>query len=104
MTSLLIVDEDTAARTIRALADARTRCISPVVALNQAGLLLTDHLACHIRADVLTSAADTIRATRVRTLVEERLLPKDPTPAVVIKAVADRIEWLAGRAKEGGFR
>lgn len=104
MSMLRIVDEETAARTIVALQQARTRCVSPVVALDQAGLLVTDDLACQIRHDVLVNTSAAVRNTRVKSLIEARLMPKDPTPAVVVKAVADRLEYLADLAKKGEFR
>lgn len=101
---MLPVDEATAVAVIKALQDARVRCVSPVVALDRAGLLVTDSLAAGIRHDVLINTSAAIRNTRVKSLIEARLIPKEPTPAVVIKAVADRLEHLADMAKRGEFR
>lgn len=98
------VDQTTAALVIGALTTARTRCMSPVAALNQAGLLLTDRQAGLIRHDTLMNAAEAVRNTRIKALQEAGLLAKEPTPAVVAKAIAGRLEWLAEQAKRGEFR
>lgn len=98
------VDQTTAALVIGALQNARTRCMSPVAALNQAGLLLTERQARLIRHDTLINAAEAVRNTRIKALQEAGLLSKEPTPAVVAKAIADRIDWLAEQAKRGEFR
>lgn len=98
------VDEETAALVVKQLQWARTRCISPVLALHHAGLLVTDELACNIRHDVLTNAAEAVRSTRINALHAARLIPKDPTPATMIKVIADRLDFLAQQAKTGGFR
>ena len=98
------VDDETAALVIKQLQWARTRCISPVLALHQSGLLVTDEMACGIRHDVLVNTAEAVRNTRVNALHAARLIPKDPTPATMIKAIADRLDFLAQQAKTGGFR
>ena len=98
------VDEATAALVIAALQRARARCISPVLALDQAGLLMTESLARGIRRDTLINTAEAVRNTRVRALREEGLIPRDPTPAVLLKVVADRLEFLAVQAERGDFR
>lgn len=98
------VDEATAARVILALQRARVRCISPVLALDQAGVLMTDNLARGIRRDTLINTAEAVRNTRVLALHREGLIPRDPTPAVLMKAVADRLEYLAAQAEKGEFR
>lgn len=98
------VDETTAALVIGALQTARTRCISPVAALDRAGLLMTEHSACMVRHDVLINTAETVRNTRMRALHQARLMPRDATPAQVAKAIADRIEILAAQAKRGEYR
>lgn len=98
------LETTTAGLVIATLQGARTRCISPALALHQAGLLMTEDLANRIRHDTLTNAAEAVRNTRVRNLQAARLLSKDPTPAVVIKAVADRLDWIAEQAKRGEFR
>lgn len=98
------VDEVTAAEAIKTLQWARTRCISPVLALHQSGLLVTDELACNIRHDVLANTAEAVRRTRINALHQAKLIPKDPTPATMIKVIADRLDYLAERAKMGEFR
>lgn len=94
----------TAALVVGCLQRARTRCISPALALHQAGLLMTDDLANHVRHDTLLNAAEVIRKTRIRDLHAAGLIPREPTPAVVVKAIADRLDWLAGMAEQGDFR
>ena len=98
------VDDETAALVIKTLQVARTRCISPVLALHQSGLLVTDELACGIRHDTLANAAEAVRNTRINALHAAKLIPKDPTPATMIRVIADRIDFLAEQAKTGGFR
>jgi len=98
------VDTPTADRVVQALRDARLRCQSPVHALNQAGVLMTDHLAQNIRADVLENTAELIRHTRIKNLYAAGLIPKDPTPAVMVKVIADLVADLALKARKGEYR
>lgn len=103
MTLLQPVDEITAARVLKALRDARTKCMSPVATLNQAGLLMTDHHANLIRRDVLLNAAQSLRDTRMRHLQERKILPKEYSPLQVARAMADLVEGYAVLAERGEF-
>lgn len=101
---LMPTDQETATRVVAALRGARLRCISPVAALHQAGLLMTEHNARLLRHDILTITAQTIRDTRMKDLAAAGLMPRDATPAQVAKAIADRVDWLAEQAKRGEYR
>lgn len=94
----------TAELVIGTLQNARQRCISPAVALHQAGLLMTDDFANRIRYDSLTTAADYIRRTRVSRMHEAGLVARTPTPGNLLKALADEVDRWAGLARKGEFR
>ncbi len=98
------VDEETAARVIAALSRARVRCISPVLALDTAGVLMTDRMARCIRRDTLHNTAELLRTTRVTQLHRAGLIPKDPSPATLLRAVAGQVDTLSEKALTGEFR
>ena len=94
----------TAARVITTLQAARQRCISPALALHQAGLLMTDDFANRIRYDVLMSAAGAIHSTRVSHLNEAGLVSRHPTPGTLLKVMSGEVEKWAELARKGEFR
>lgn len=98
------LETTTAGLVISTLQGARQRCISPALALHQAGLLMTQDLANAIRYETLYSAAEQVQKTHIRTLHQLGLTPKDPTPAVAVKAIARRLEAWAEMASKGEFR
>lgn len=98
------LDEATADLVIASLRRARVTCQSPAHVLHRTGLLLTADLAAQIRSETLTSAAEAVRNTRMKNLIEAKLMPKDPSPLQVSKAIADRLDWLAELAGRGEFR
>lgn len=104
MVTVMPVDQPTADLVVKTLQQARVTCMSPVAALNMHGLLNTDRNARDIRHDTLMNLADQVRRTRVKDLMDAGLIPKEPTPAVVIKAIAGLIEMAAQRAAKGEFR
>lgn len=98
------LEPTTAALVIGCLQTARVRCMSPALALHQAGLLMTEDLANHLRRDTLLNAAEVIRKTRMKDLHAAKLIPRDPTPAALTKVLADRLDWLGAMAERGDFR
>jgi hypothetical protein len=98
------LETTTAGLVIATLQGARTRCISPALALHQAGLLMTEDLANRIRFEVLNSAAARIESTRIRNLHERKLIARDPTPANLVKVIAGEVEMWADLARKGEFR
>lgn len=98
------LEQTTAALVISTLQGARQRCISPALALHQAGLLMTDDFANRIRHDVLISAAGGIYNTRITRLHERGLVARIPTPANLLKVIAGEVEQWAELARRGEFR
>lgn len=98
------LETTTAGLVISTLQGARQRCVSPAVALHQAGLLMTQDLANRIRYETVVSVSEAVNGLRLRHLYERGFAPKDPTPAVAVKAVAQQIEQWADLARRGDFR
>lgn len=98
------LETTTAGLVIATLQGARQRCISPALALHQAGLLMTEDLANRIRYEALLTASAQIERTRIRNLHERGLVARDPTPANLVKVIAKEVEAWADLARRGEFR
>lgn len=98
------LEQTTAALVISTLQGARQRCISPALALHQAGLLMTDDLANRIRFEVLNTAAAGIHSTRITELHRRGLVGRTPTAGSVLKVMAAEVEQWAALARRGEFR
>lgn len=102
--SLTPLDEATFKLAADTLNRGRLHGVSPITALHSAGLLLGPDLANRLREEVLAVAADNIRRSRLRDLLDDGYLRNGATPAQVRAAIADRLDELALLARKGEFR
>lgn len=98
------LETTTAGLVIATLQNARGRCISPALALHQAGLLMTDDLANRIRYEVLNTAATRIAGTRISHLHARGVVARTPTPGSLLRVMAEEVEAWADMARRGEFR
>ena len=100
------LDEATYKLAAQTMNRARVHGVAPVVALHQAGLILSDDVARQIRADVLRSAVEHLRNSRLRHLMPDpsRYMREGATPTQTRDAIADALEALAELARKGEFR
>lgn len=98
------LDEQTFKLAAATINRGRVQGVSPITALHSAGLLLGPDLANALRAEILQSAADTIRQTRFRDLLGERYVHHSATPAETRAGIVARLEELARLAGQGEFR
>lgn len=104
--SLTPLDEATYKLATDALMRARLVGNSPIHALHMAGLLLGPDLANRIREEILNSAADHLRQSRLRDLMSDgdRYARNGANPTEVRAAMIARLEGLAALARKGEFR
>lgn len=98
------LDEATFKLAADTLNRGRVQGVSPIAALHTAGLLLGPDLAARIREEILLSAADNIRQSRLRDLLDDGYLRNGATPAQVRAAAVARLEELAALTRKGEFR
>lgn len=98
------LDEQTYRLAAQTINRGRVQGVSPITALHTAGLLLGPELANRIREEVLLSAAESIRTSRLRDLIGDSYLRSGATPHEARLAVVARLEELAAAARSGAFR
>lgn len=100
------LDEKTYRLAAATMNRARLHGVAPVVALHQAGLLLSDELAQQIRADVITSVAERLRTTRLRQIMRDpdRYKREGATPTETRDSIVELLDQLAVLARKGEFR
>lgn len=100
------LDERTWRHAMQTMQRARLHGVAPLTALHQAGLLLSDDLACQIRADAITSVVETLRTNRLRQIMRdpERYKREGATPTETRDSIVELLERLAELARKGEFR
>lgn len=100
------LDEKTWRLAAQTMQRARLHGVASITALHQAGLILSDDLACQIRADTITSIADRLRTTRLRQIMRDpdRYKREGATPTETRDSIVELLEQLADLARKGEFR